>query len=207
MNAPEKQKTKQNQTAQSDLSGLQSSLGRFAERGPAPVHLWNPENCGEIGLRVAADGTWYYQNSPIGRRALVRLFSSVMRKDEDGCHYLVTPVEKIAIEVEDAPFLAVEMTISGDAPGSQILSFTTNCGDEVSAGQDHPLRFARAESNEGIKPYILVRGRLEALVTRSLSYDLFEKGMTETLDGKEMFGVWSGKVFFPIAPAEGLAAP
>jgi len=204
MNALEKQKTKQDQTF---LSGLQSSLGRFAARGPAPVHLWNPGHCGEIGLWIAADGTWYYQNSPIGRRALVRLFSTVMRKDEDGCHYLVTPVEKIAIDVEDAPFQAVTMTISGDAPWSQVLSFTTNCGDEVSAGSDHPLRFARAESNQGIKPYILVRGRLEALVTRALSYDLIERGQTETLDGKEMFGVWSKKVFFPIAVADGSAAP
>jgi len=190
-------------TGGAGLSGLQSSLSRFASRGPAPVELWNPPYCGDIGLRIGADGTWYYRNSPIGRQALVRLFATVLRKDDDGHHYLVTPVEKILVEVEDAPFLAVSMEVSqGDRTADQLLHFTTNCGDRVSAGPEHPLRFEEVPGNEGIKPYILVRGRLEALLTRSLSYDLIALGGVHAVDGREKFGVWSAGVFFPITDAQ-----
>ncbi len=178
-------------------------LTRFAHRGPAPVHLWNPEHCGEIGLRIGADGTWYYQDSPIGRMALVRLFSTVLRKDPDGRHYLVTPVEKIAIEVADAPFMGVEMQVAGHGQ-AQRLSFRTNCEDRVEVGPDHPLRFAREPRGEGIKPYVLVRGALEALVTRALTYDLIELGVCERVADAEMFGVWSGGRFFAIAPANAM---
>lgn len=183
-----------------EIATFESSVARFASRGPAPVHLWNPEHCGEIGLSIGADGTWYYRNSPIGRKSLTRLFSTILRKDTDGCHYLVTPVEKIRIDVADAPFLAVEMRAAGEGRDRQ-LTFVTNCGDEVAAGPEHPLRFLREADGGGLKPYLLVRGALEALVTRALAYDLIELGTCETVDGEEMFGVWSGGEFFAAAPA------
>lgn len=181
------------------IAELESSLSRFATRGPAPVHLWKPEHCGEIGLAIGADGTWFYRGSPIGRKALVRLFSTILRKDPDGCHYLVTPAEKIAIDVADAPFLAVEMTATGKGK-DQTLEFRTNCGDAVTADADHPLRFERDGTNGGIKPYVLVRDALEALATRSLAHDVIALGVCEQIDGREMFGVWSAGTFFAIAP-------
>lgn len=150
-------------------------------------------------MSIGADGIWYYRNSPIGRRSLTRLFSTILRKDEDGCHYLVTPVEKIRIDVADAPFLAVEMIVEGEGRGQQ-LRFVTNCGDAVTAGAGHPLRFEH-EASGGLKPYLLVRGALEALVTRALTYDLMERGVCESIEGEEMFGVWSGGQFFAAAPA------
>jgi uncharacterized protein len=194
------------ESREQEIATFESSVARFASRGPAPVHLWNPEHCGEIGLSIGADGTWYYQNSPIGRKSLMRLFSTILRKDPDGCHYLVTPVEKIRIDVADAPFLAVEMRVEGEGRGQQ-LQFTTNCEDEVVAGPDHPLHFLRESDGEGLKPYLLVRGALQALVTRALTYDLVELGTCEEVDGEEMFGVWSGGEFFAAAPAgEGMAS-
>ena len=151
------------------------------------MHLWNPEHCGDIGLRIGADGTWYFQESPIGRKALVRLFATILRKDPDGKHYLVTPVEKIEVGVADAPFLAVEMVPSVTQEDIPVLVFRTNVGDEVVASPDHPLRFENDAENGGVKPYILVRGALEALVTRALMYDLIELGVCEEVDGKELF--------------------
>jgi hypothetical protein len=162
--------------------------------------LWNPEHCGDIGMRIGADGTWYFQNSPIGRKALVRLFATILRKDADGKHYLVTPVEKVVVEVEDAAFIAVAMERRGDAEKGELV-FRTNVGDEVTAGPDHPLRFERDADNGGVKPYILIRGALEALVSRAVMYDLIELGACEAAGGEEMFGVRSGASFFPIAPA------
>lgn len=185
-----------------DLASLTSTVTRFAARGPAPVHLWNPEHCGDIGLRIGADGTWYFQESPIGRKALVRLFATILRKDDDGKHYLVTPVEKIEVGVADAPFLAVEMVTPVAEEKNAPLIFRTNVGDEVVAGREHPLRFEHDGENGGVKPYILVRGALEALVTRALMYDLIELGVCAQVDGKDMFGVRSGDSFFPIAPAD-----
>lgn len=186
-----------------DLETLTSSLKRFARRGPAPVHLWNPEHCGEIGLRIGADGTWYYRGSPIGRGALVRLFSTVLRKDDDGRHYLVTPVEKIAVDVADAPFLAVEMTVTGKG-GDQQLTFRTNCDDHVDAGPEHPLRFVHGGASGGTKPYVRVRGALDAVVTRAVTYDLIALGVLRQCGDGEKFGVWSGGRFFPIADAADL---
>jgi len=168
-----------------------------------PVHLWNPANCGEIGLRIASDGTWNYLESPIGRISLVKLFASVLRKDEDGRHYLVTPVEKIGIEVEDSPFLAVEMAVQGEGT-RQALVLRTNLDDVVTAGPEHPLRFVKDVQTAGLKPYVLVRGRLEARLTRALTYDLAELGRVETVDGNESFGVWSGGSFFAMASADEL---
>jgi uncharacterized protein len=152
---------------------LEALIGR-AERagaGAPPVERWNPPFCGDIDMAIRADGSWTYQGSPIGREALVRLFSSVLRKDEDGRTYLVTPVEKLGIRVEDAHFLAVEMSRDARNAGP-VLTFRTNVGDVVEAGADHPLRFVLGGAEASFEPYLLVRGRLEAKLTRALAYDL-----------------------------------
>ena len=168
--------------------------------GLPPVDLWNPPYCGEIDIRIAADGTGYYMNSPIGRKRLVRLFSTVLRRDEDGRYYLVTPVEKIGITVDDAPFLAVHMETEGEG-AQQVIRFATNVGDQVVVDDAHPLRFEPERGSDGLKPYVLVRGRLEALVNRPIFYDLVELGTTETLHGEEWYGVWSSGRFYPMARA------
>jgi uncharacterized protein len=165
-----------------------------------PVHLWNPTFCVDIDMRIAADGTWYYMNSPIGRKPLVRLFSTVLRRDEDAKYYLVTPVEKCGVEVEDAPFLAIELTVEGEGR-NQRLRFRTNVDDEVTVDQQHPLRFETEEGTDGLKPYILVRGRLEALVNRAIFYDLVAAGTVERVDAEDWFGVWSSGHFWPMARA------
>lgn len=182
---------------QPKVADIENVLTSRGIKGPPPVDLWNPPYCGEIGLRIAADGTWYYQGSPIGRKPLVRLFASVLRHDDDGRHYLVTPAEKIGIDVEDAPFLAVEMTVDGEGR-DQTLTFRTNVDDKVSAGQDHPLRFEFDQDNNGLKPYLHVRGRLEARVTRALCYDLVELASEKDIKGEAHFGIWSAGQFFPL---------
>ncbi len=176
-------------------------LGEAAEarkRGPAPVHLWNPPYCGAIDMRIAADGTWYYRGSPIGRASLVQLFASILRKDEDR-YVLVTPVERVGIIVDDAPFLCVEMGV-GKAGGEQKLTFRTNVEDIVTVDAEHPLRFERGAA-EGIKPYVRVRGGLWALVKRALYYDLVALGKVEPWRGEDWFGVRSGALFFPMTRA------
>ena len=191
--------------AQPRIEGLAAAASRSAGTGLPPVHLWNPPHCGDIGMRIARDGTWFYQGTPIGRPALVRLFSTILRKDPDG-HVLVTPVEKVSIEVEDAPFLAVEMALDGGGPHRR-LRFRTNVDDWVEVDADHPLRFQPGDA-EGVKPYVLVRGGLWALVTRALFYDLVALGEVRMIDGVRLFGVSSGAAFFPMAQAdeiEGLA--
>ncbi|MDH4982672.1 DUF1285 domain-containing protein [Hyphomicrobium sp. D-2] len=174
----------------------------------APVENWNPPFCGDIGLKILRDGTWLYQGSPIRRPELVNLFASVLRKDSDGRTYLVTPAEKIAIEVEDAPFLAVDMQVEGGGE-AQRLSFRTNLDDQVVCGPSHPLRFIEEKGSGGLKPYLLVRGRLEALVTRSLVHDLAALAVEapagavdagEADAGEPNFGVWSEGAFFPFTP-------
>jgi hypothetical protein len=186
------------------LKGVEAAVRGARGKGPAPVHLWNPPYCGEIGLAIAADGSWSYQGSPIRRRALMDLFASVLRKDEDGRHYLVTPVEKIGIDVADAPFLAVAMTIEGQGP-AQTLTFRTNLDEAVRADSQHPLRFARDPDNDGLRPYVLVRGRLEARLTRALAYDLVSLAMAQADEGRGL-GVWSGGAFFPMAGADGVGS-
>jgi hypothetical protein len=176
------------------IGGLEALIRAQVAKGSAPVELWDPPYCGDIGLRIRADGTWLYRDSPIGRPALVKLFASVLRKDADGRHYLVTPVEKIDVAVDDAPLLAVEMEVRG-AGTSQSLIFRTNVDDVVPAGAEHPLRFVVEPDSGGLKPYLLVRGRLEALVTRALAYDLVEIAVEEQGRG---LGVWSGGACFPI---------
>jgi uncharacterized protein len=157
-----------------------------------PVHLWNPPFCGDIDMRISADGTWFYMNSPIGRKPLYLLFSRVLRKDGDK-YFLVTPVEKCGIRVDDAPFTAIRMTVEGKGH-QQVINFETNCDDTISVDVLHPLRFEDEPGTSGLKPYVLVRANLEALVVRSLFYDLAALGVTEG----EWFGVWSSGIFFPM---------
>jgi hypothetical protein len=191
--------------AASGLAGLQALVERAGKRdkGLPPVERWNPAFCGDLDIIIKKDGTWFYMGTPIGRMALVRLFATVLRKDEDGKTYLVTPVEKIGITVEDAPFVAVEMNASM-RDGEQVLTFRTNVGDIVEAGPEHPLRYVIAEGNEGVKPYLLVRGRLEALMARPVMYELISHGEEIEIDGQLMFAVRSKGAVFPIMPAEEL---
>jgi uncharacterized protein len=181
----------------SDVSNPLKGLTDVAKaKGLPPVHLWNPPFCGNIDMRIAADGLWYYMNSPIGRMPLVKLFSSILRYDDDGKYYLVTPVEKCGIIVDDAPFVAIRMRVVGTGK-SQIISFETNVDDNVEVGPQHPLRVADEEGTGGLKPYVMVRANLEALVVRALFYDLVALGVTEG----EWFGVWSSGVFYPMQRA------
>ena len=177
------------------IAGLETLLRAQGTKGPAPVEKWNPPYCGDIGMKIRADGVWIYGGTPIGRMPLVKLFASVLRKDDDGKHYLVTPAEKVDVDVADAPFLAVEMEVQGSGR-EQSLIFRTNVDDIVTAGPEHPLRFAIEPSSQGLKPYLLVRGRLEALVTRALYYDLVELAVTDPERG---FGLSSCGQFFALA--------
>jgi hypothetical protein len=154
-----------------------------------------PRDCGDIGLKIGRDGTWYYQNSAIGRKPLVKLFASVLRQEKDGQYYLVTPAEKVLIHVEDAPFLAVAMTVEGSGKG-QLLTFRTNLDDMVEAGPEHPLSF-RPEKNGSFTPFVLMRDGLRARLTRPVYYELVAAAVTEGTVGKREFGVWSGGTFFP----------
>ncbi len=184
-------------TDQRDASNPLKGLAEARKaKGPPPVHLWNPPFCGDLDMRIAQDGTWYYLNSPIGRKPLMQLFASVLRHDADGKFYLVTPVEKCGIRVDDSPFTAVRMSVSG-VGRAQVIRFETNVDDEVTVDEAHPLRFATEAGTGGLKPYVLVRARLEALVSRALFYDIAAVGTVE--DG--WFGVWSSGRFFPMQRA------
>lgn len=192
-------------------AGLAALIARAAaqtngkDKGPPPVERWNPPFCGDIDMEIRSDGTWFYMGSPIGRQPLVRLFSTVLRKDEDGRTYLVTPVEKLGIRVVDAPFVAVEMNVS-ERQGERVITFRTNVGDIVEAGPEHPLRFVVHGENNELKPYLHVRGRLEALVSRAVMYDLVALGETVDVDGISMFALRSGRQVFPVMPAGELEA-
>jgi uncharacterized protein len=165
--------------------------------GLRPVELWHPPYCGEIDMRIAADGTWFYGGTPIKRAPLVKLFASILRKDPER-FVLVTPVEMVAITVDDAPFIAVELHRDPSQQGPT-LTFRTNVDDEVSADAAHPLRFVR-DAKGGLKPYIRVRGDLWARVARPLVHDLVERGETRDIDGDDFFGVVSAGTFFAMAP-------
>ncbi len=182
---------------QGGLEGIVAALPR-EKGGPPPVEKWNPPFCGDIDMKIAADGTWFYQKTPIGRPALVKLFASVLKREGDK-YFLVTPVEKVGLIVVEAPFLAVELKVEHDARG-QVLGFRTNVDDWVEAGPGHALRF-EPEPAGGLKPFLHVRRDLWAKVTRPLFYDLVELGEERDLDGKAMFGVASGGDFFAMAEA------
>ena len=184
------------QEGTSMLEALVARAGSHGKNLP-PVELWHPDFCGEIDIVIKRDGTWFYMGTPIGRAPLVRLFSTVLRKDDDGKTYLVTPVEKIEITVEDAHFVAVEMSQQGKGK-DQVLTFRTNVGDVVEASDQNPLRFEIVKENQGVKPYLLVRGRLEALVSRAVMYDLIALGEDVEIDGVSEFALRSNGAVFPI---------
>ena len=175
-----------------------------AKKGPPPVHLWNPPFCGDLDMEIRRDGTWFYMGTPIGRHALVKLFSSVL-KLEDGKYFLVTPVEKVGIRVVDAPFVAVDFTASGTG-ADQSLTFVTQVDDTVTAGPDHPIRVVRDPDTGEPAPYVMVRAGLEALIDRKSFYRLVDLADTQDHDGTEWLGVWSGGAFFPIIPMAELPA-
>lgn len=191
------------------LADLAKSLGAgaAAEAGvgpkPRPVEQWNPPYCGDIDMRIARDGAWFYQGTPILRPALVRLFSTILRKDPDR-YVLVTPVERVGIIVDDAPFMATEFLVDV-ASSTPILKFRTNVDEWVSVGPEHPLRFD-LQASGGVKPYIRVRGELWALVTRALAIDLIALCEVRAHEGADSFGLASGGAFFPLADARELAA-
>jgi len=197
----EAKKAQNGTDAANPLRGLKDAeKASSGKSGLPPVHLWNPPFCGDIDMRIAADGTWFYMNSPIGRKPLVKLFSRVLRHDDDGRYYLVTPVEKCGIDVDDAPFLAIAMRIEN--PGkAQVIHFATNVDDGVAVDADHPLRFEIEEGTDGLKPYVRVRARLEALVNRAIFYDLVAAGTVERHAGEDWYGVWSSGRFWPMARA------
>jgi len=186
-------------TGQSGLEAIVTALPREARKGPPPVHLWNPPFCGDIDMRIAADGTWFYQKTPIGRPALVKLFASVLKREGEK-YFLVTPVEKVGLIVEDVPFLAVELALEHDARG-QVLNFRTNVDDWTTAGPEHALRFEPEPATGGLKPYLHIRRDLWARVTRALFYDLVGLGEERDIAGQAMFGVASAGEFFVMAEA------
>ena len=193
-----------NQGQSSTLDGLASAARDAGAKGLPPVHLWNPPFCGDIDMRIASDGTWFYLGTPIGRPALVRLFSTVLKR-EDERYFLVTPVEKVGIRVDDAPFMAVEMRLDGEG-AERRLSFRTNVDDWVDCDKDHGLRFEQS-ADGGLTPYLHVRADLWAKVTRAIYYDLVELGEEHKVDGTPMFGIASGGTFFAMAPADQARVP
>jgi hypothetical protein len=157
--------------------------------------------CGHFNIRIARDGTWFYHGSPITRKPLVRLFASVLRRDDAGRYLLVTPVERGLIDVDDAPFTAVSLSVTGSGRARR-LTFRTNLDDEVVAGPDHPIRVTEDAGTGEPSPYLRVRDGLDALIARPVFYELVELGNTEQMDGAEVFGVWSGQAFFPLGRLE-----
>ena len=185
---------------QGGLEAIAAALPR--DKGLPPVARWNPPFCGDIDMRIAADGVWFYQKTPIGRPALVKLFASVLKKEGDK-YFLVTPVEKVGLKVDDVPFLAVEMSAGADDQGRQMLTFRTNVDDSVTAGPGHALRF-EPEVTGGLRPYLHVRRDLWAKVTRAVFYDLVALGEERVADGRRMFGIASAGAFFPMVEADAL---
>ncbi len=179
--------------------GLLASVRAATKKGPPPVHLWNPPYCGDIDMRIARDGTWFHDGTPIGRPAMVKLFSSIL-KIEDGKYYLVTPVEKVGIRVDDAPLLAIDFDATGQGV-DQILRFFTKTEDEVVAGADNPIRVDRNATTGEPAPYVHIRAGLWALIDRKSFYRLTELGTHAMQDGESWFGVWSSGRFFAMIPS------
>jgi len=187
---------------QNDVSpsaeGIAASVKAVKKGGMPPVHLWNPPFCGDLDMRIARDGTWFYLGTPIGRFELVKLFSSILKR-EDGKYFLVTPVEKVGITVDDAPFVAVDFDATGTSD-EQVLSFITHVGDTAVAGPDHPIRVERDPQTGEPSPYVLIRADLEALIDRKSFYRLVELGRHH----EGWFGLWSSGQFFPVIPSQDL---
>ncbi len=174
---------------------IAASAMEVAKSGLPPVEDWNPPFCGDLDMRIARDGTWFYLGTPIGRPALVKLFSTILRRDGEK-YFLVTPVEKVGITVDDAPFVAVDVEASGTGEG-QVLRFETQVGDMFQAGSDHPIRVSYDEAGEP-SPYVLVRRNLEALIDRKSFYRLVDLGAHHDVEGVRWFGLWSNGSFFKV---------
>lgn len=188
--------TKNSETTEApSAENLASAASRAGARGPAPVHLWDPPYCGDLDMRIARDGTWFHEGTPIGRERMVKLFASILKREGDR-HYLVTPVEKVGITVDDAPFVAVDVAREGEG-----LRFTTNLDETAVAGPEHPIRVVRDPETGEPAPYIEIRSGLEALIDRKSFYRLVELGETAPHEGEDWFGVRSNGAFFPIIPA------
>ena len=183
------------QTSPTDKMQSLLKAARQAGSGLPPVERWNPAYCGEMDLVIKRDGSWWHEGRRITRQSLTRLFSTILRKDDDGVHYLVTPVEKIAIEVDEAPFLAVDFEVMGEGADQRLL-FTTNFGDVVEAGPERPISVGFDPLTDEPTPLIRVRGRLDALMTRPVFYRLVDLATEET----GQWGVWSGGAFFALEP-------
>jgi hypothetical protein len=179
------------------LSEVIAAAAKAPGRGLPPVHLWHPAHCGEIDIVIKRNGLWFHEGTPIGRESLVRLFSTVLRKDPDGFH-LVTPVEKLKISVEDAPFIATRVDRLVDPDGRQVLRFQTNVGDETDAGGDHRLRVEGQDEDGEPRPYIHVRGGLEALIARPVFYEVADMAVERDFPDGPRMAVESGGVWFPI---------
>ncbi len=188
--------TDQHKTRDSLLNNLEKIR---TEAGLPPVHAWNPPFCGDMDMVIRRDGSWHYMGSPIGRASMVRLFSTIMRHDDDDCYYLVTPVEKVRIQVEDAPFVAIAVDVEGEGQ-NQVLTFTTNVGDTVRLDSEHPFRVDLDPESAEPSPYILVRDQLEALVHRNIFYQLVEMADIQPMENSDWYGIWSGGAFYKIAP-------
>jgi len=184
------------------LEVLADAVKTASAKGPPPVHLWDPAYCGEIDIRIAADGTWFYLGTPIRRPALVKLFASILKREGER-YFLVTPVEKCGIVVDDAPFMAVELQVDDREAGRQ-LCLRTNVDDWVACGARHPLRFEPETATGGLKPYVHIRRNLWAKVTRAVFYDLVDLGEAREIAGTLMFGVASAGQFYAMAPASSL---
>jgi hypothetical protein len=186
-----------------DAGGIAASAtAAGAGKGPPPVHLWNPPFCGDIDMRIARDGTWFYLGTPIGRAPLVRLFSSILKREGER-YFLVTPVEKVGITVDDAPLHAIDADIAGEGAGCTIR-FTTRTGDEVTAGPGHAIRVDRCAATGEPSPYVHIRAGLWARIDRKTFYRLVESGGHAPHDGQGWFGLWSSGVFFPVIPSDEL---
>ena len=181
-----------------------SNLSQGAEPGgPGPVGITPKDGqivCGDIDIRIDRNGTWFYHGSPIGRKELVKLFSSVLRRDEAGDHWMITPVEMCRIEVEDAPFMAVELIVSGDGR-NQVIGFRTNIDKAVNVDGDHPLRIEIDPATGEPSPYVVLEGGLEAKLARPVYYELVSLGIEERVGDERIYGVWSNGYFFAIGPA------
>lgn len=182
-----------------NAEGLAAAAQAATRKGPAPVHLWNPPFCGDIDMRIARDGTWFYLGTPIGRPAMVRLFSSILKREGDS-YFLVTPVEKVGIRVDDVPFVAVDCDITGTGQ-QQVLTFHTHVGDTATAGPDHNLRVVRDVTTGEPSPYLHIRAGLEARIDRKTFYRLVELGEHAPLGTERWFGLWSLGQFFPVIPS------
>ncbi len=176
-----------------------ASAQAASKKGPPPLHLWNPPFCGDIDMRIARDGTWFYLGTPMGRMPMVKLFSSILKREGDK-YFLVTPVEKVGIIVDDAPFVAVDFHAEGAGP-EQRVTFSTHVGDEVTADAEHPLRVVRDATSGEPAPYVMVRAGLEALIDRKSFYRMVEICAHAQHAGQSWFGLWSGGVFFPVIPS------